>query len=358
MTQEAVQRKIQFVLKKYGISPTRNILLNFFSMSNEIFFIESGRKHYVLKNCMKKRDHELLGVEIALMKHLNENGCPTFVPVPDLKGNDIVEYNGDLYLMTQKMGGRYITWNMQKKKYMFTESFRGLAQYHKAVATLPEKYDTDLIKTYEHDRTMQWITDLEKEVTADKSGRESVKRMLAIIDDISGIARTMQDILTDDVINRCETLMVHGDFHFYNCTFHGRWFYGCHDFDFIRRDLKIFDITWLVMVLGFNFYRMKYGEGIFEDGWEPGEDEQAATLVQIYSWFKQYYFKIYSFNETELKLLPEMEKAMLLFSVRFFKLSNSEEECLKHVDWFEWQCANIDKKTRIIRSALESVFGL
>lgn len=358
MTQEPVQRKLQFVLEKYGIKPKNNILLNYFSMGNEIFYINSDTNKFVLKNCIKKRSIDKILVEIELMKYLNANGCPSLEVVPDLNGNQIVEYNGDFYLMTRFIQGKSLQWNTPKKKYMFTESLKGLAIYHKTVSSFDKTIDTDLIKSFNHEALLKLFIDLKNDLFNDKSQRESISRMKNIIDKIIYFIKQMQGILTKDVIDKCEKLMIHGDFHFYNIIFRSNKFYACYDFEFIRRDLKIFDISWLMTVIRTHYFKMRFGKKFYNKDFKISDKDELELKIKSFKWLKKYYLPIYSLNETELKTLPFFEIVRFIYWSLFFKISNSEEECLHHVDWFEYQLDNMEKQMDFTSQSIKEIFNI
>lgn len=358
MTIEPVQSKLRFVLEKYDIFPKENISLCFFSMANEVFFIKDAKKNkFVLKNCMKNNSSELLTIEIALMKRLNENGCRCPEVVSDKNGKRIVEYNGDYFILYKYLEGEKLDWNKKIKNYHLSESVAGLAKYHKAVSPLDKTYDTDRIKSYESEKIIQWAESLKKVLTDDKSGRTSFKTMLGIIEKILYYSKSFSNYISLETIDNLENLMIHGDFHPWNCSFKFRKFYACFDFDFIRRDLKIFDISWALMILKRRFYIRHFGNKVFQKDFTPAKEDFYAIETKVLHWFLDHYRKNYIISDEEIHYLPAMEIARFLFIVRFFKPENSEEECVRHVDWFKKVLSNLDETYNNLRTITESAIN-
>lgn len=355
MTTEPVQSKIRFVLEKYDIFPKENVSLCFFSMANEVFFIKDSKKNkFVLKNCMKNNSFDLLNTEIELMKHLNNNGCRCPEVVPDKKGNSIIPYNGDYFILYKYLEGEKLDWNKKVKNYHLSESAAGLAKYHKAVASLDKNLDTARIKSYQYEKILEWAESLKKVLTDDKSGRPSFKTMLEIIEKILFYAKFFTNYISYDAIDKLENLMIHGDFHPWNCSFKYRKFYSCYDFDFIRRDLKIFDVSWALMILKRRFYIKHFGNKVFQKDFIPPKEDFYAIETKVLQWFIERYRNNYTISDEELYYLPAMEIAKFLFIVRFFKPENSEEECVRHTEWFKKVLSNLNDAYEDLKRITES----
>ena len=238
MTTEPIQRKLQFVLEKYGIEPKENIKFSYFSMANEVFFINDEKHNkFVLKNCMKNNSLNLLNAEISLINHLNKNGCRCPEVIKDINNNSVIEYNGDFFVMYRHINGEFMTWNKKIKQYHLNGAIEGLAKYHKAVSNIDKNIDTDRIKSYNYTEIQNRCNNLKKTLSNDKSGRKSVQLMLEIIDDIIFFARKLPEFFDSSDLDNLDKTMVHGDFHPWNCVYRFYKFFGCYDFDFIRRDL-------------------------------------------------------------------------------------------------------------------------
>ncbi len=337
MTTEPVQRKLQFVFEKYGIRPAKNFTFSFFSMGNEVFFIrDTKNRRLVLKNCLKNRSAQMLASEIALVEHLNKNGCGAPVIVPGVKGEKFVEMDGDFFIMTKFMRGHMPSWNTHLKTWHYRESIKGLACYHRAASTLDPTIDTDRIKTCEYERTLEWTENLARILKEDTSGRPSVAKMRTIIDAYVDIAKKLPETLPAAEAAKCETLMIHGDFHAFNVVYRFRRFHACYDFDFIRRDLKLFDILWTFGFAQRKFYYNKYGKKIWNDDFRPEADDARKIEIDSLRWFVRIYRKTWKLSKAEILLIPGMQNAMALYNLRFFDLAHSEEECMEHFGWYAW----------------------
>lgn len=358
MTTEPVQLKLQFVLEKYGIKPVENFKFSYFSMANEVFFLKdkTGRK-LVLKNCLKNRSRELLATEAAVINHLRGHGCGAPEVVPALDGSPVVEYNGDFWMMYGHLKGRTPTWRTRLKRWHLRGAIVGLATYHKAVAFLDPALDTGRIKSYEYDRVTAWTDDLRAQLAADTSGRASVEKMRPLVDRYCELARRMPELLPADQVERCERLMIHGDFHSFNIMFRWFRFSACYDFDFLRRDLKLADVIWTLRFVQNRFYFRKYGKAMWKEGFEPDLDSVRTIESAALRYFVKVYNRHYSLTKEEIALLPGMRASLALYNLRFFSLKNSEEECLEHFGWFDWQLKMLDRTSEVYQKAVNDVLG-
>lgn len=358
MTTEPVQRKLHFIFEKYGIRPRRNCAFSYFSMANEVYFVtDSKNRRYVLKNCLKNRSRTLLEAEIAVMEHLNANGCGAPVVVPAADGSRIVEYDGDFFLMTKHLRGHMPSWDERLKAWHYRGAIDGLASYHRAVSSLDPSVDTDRIKTCDYDRTLEWTQGLAAELEADASGRESVSKMRTIIGAYVDLARRLPELLPPDRAAGCERLMVHGDFHPFNVVYRLRSFAACYDFDFIRRDLKLFDIAWTLGFAKRRFYIREYGKKALEEGFRPEPGDVAGIELDSLRWFARTYRKTWRLSKEEILLLPGMQSAVALHNLRFFSLAHSDEECLEHFGWYRWMLEQERLTGDAFREAARTVAG-
>lgn len=356
MTTEPVQLKLQFVLEKYGIKPRANFKFSFFSMANEVFFLTDtkGRK-LVLKNCLKNRSPELLAVEVAIMDHLRANGCGAAEVVKTKDGESFVAYNGDYWMMTGFLPGHMPSWNVRLKKWHQRGAVRGLATYHKAIATLDPGLDTGRIKADDSERTLAWVQDLDRQLKADTSGRDSVAKMLTLLPHYLDWALRLPEFLPPEQVAECDRVMIHGDFHAFNVAYRWHRFSACYDFDFCRRDLKVMDVIWTFGFTQRMFYRKKYGKKMWKDDFAPPLNEVEDLETASLRWFVGEYRKVYQLSKAEIALLPGLQIALALYNMRFFALSNSEEECLEHFGWFDWQRKRLERTAPAFQKAVDRV---
>lgn len=359
MTTEPVQRKLHFILEDhYGIKPKDNFTFSYFSMANEVFFLtDKNGKRYVLKNCLKNRAPALIAAELALIEHLNANGCGAPVALPAKDGAKALEYNGDTYVMTRHMKGKSLSWNVKLRRRHFLGAIEGMARYHRAASTLDPAIDTDRIKSWEYQRTLDWVENLKTELQADTSGRASVRNMLGIIDDYRELARTLPEHLPLDKVEQCERLMIHGDFHAFNVMYRFGRFHACYDFDFIRRDLKLFDICWHMNFVARRFYRKVFGDKIWSPEFNPSPEQVLDIETKALAWFARHYRRFWKLSDLEISLLPGMKRALALYNLRFFSLEHAEEECLEHHQWFSWQLKTIREREATYRQAVAAVIA-
>lgn len=356
MTTEPVQLKLQFVLEKYGIKPQENFKFSYFSMANEVFFLKdkSGRR-LVLKNCLKNRSRELLSTEAAVIAHLRGHGCGAPEVVPALDGSPVVEYNGDFWMMYAHLKGRSPTWRTRLKLWHLRGAVTGLATYHRAVSTLDPAIDTDRIKSYEYDRITAWIDDLRLQLAADTSGRPSVEKMRPLVERYGELARRLPQLFPRDQVDRCEKLMIHGDFHSFNVMFRWFRFSSCYDFDFLRRDVKLADVIWTLRFIQNRFYFRKFGDAFWKDGFSPDLDSVRSLETKALKYFVRIYNRTHTLTKDEIALLPGMRVSLFLYNLRFFALTNSEEECLDHFRWFDWQLKLFEHTEEVYRQSIEQV---
>jgi Ser/Thr protein kinase RdoA (MazF antagonist) len=349
--------KLQFVLEKYGIRPRGNFPFSYFSMGNEVFFLRDEKKNrrLVLKNCLKNRSRDLLAVEARVIDHLRAHGCGAPEVVPALDGSPFVEYNGDFWIMYGHLKGRTPTWRTRLRTWHLRGAVTGLATYHKAISNLDPAVDTGRIRSYQHDRVLAWTEALAAELAADTSGRTSVDKMRTLIPAYVDLARSMADLLPAEAVARCEELMIHGDFHSFNSMYRGFRFSACFDFDFLRRDLKLADVVWTLRFIQNRFYRKRYGEAVRKPGFEAPLDEVRQIEAQALLWFVKVYNRTYRLTRDEVALLPGMQAALALYNLRFFSLKHSEEECLDHHGWFDWQLKKIQRTEEAYRAAVDDV---
>ncbi len=67
------------------------------------------------------------------------------------------------------------------------------------------------------------------------------------------------------------------------------------------------------------------------------------------------YRKTSGLTAEELLLIHLFVEAVPLYIVRFFKLTNSEEECLKHLDWFEWELSRLERDSQVLQVVIKRV---
>lgn len=356
MTTEPVQVKLQYVLEKYGIRVRDNFKFSFFSMANEVFFLtdQKGRK-FVLKNCLKNRTKELLSVEAEVCRHLNAHDCGAPEVVPALDGSPVVEYNGDVWMMYAHLKGKTPTWSRPLRFWHLRGSITGLARYHRAVSTLDPALDTGRIRSYDYERITAWLEDLKSQLAADTSGRASVEKMRPLVDQYLDLARGLPSLYPSDQIERCEKLMIHGDFHAFNIMFRWFRFSSCYDFDFIRRDTKLPDVLWTLQFYQRYLYRKRFGNKVWQQGFQPDLEAVRGVETTALGQFVKLYNKTYRLTREEVALLPGMRHSLALYNVRFFSLKNSEEECLEHFGWFEWQWQNLQRTDEVYRQVVADV---
>lgn len=358
MTTEPVQMKLQFVLEKYGLRPQENFKFSYFSMANEVFFLRDRKgRRLVLKNCLKNRSRELLAIEAAAIAHLRSRGCGAPEVIPAADGSPVVEYNGDFWMMYGHLKGRTPSWNTRLRSWHLSESVRGLAVYHRAIADLDPTLDTGRIAATDYGRILGWTEGLAAQLAADTSGRPSVAKMLTLVGDYVEYARSLPERLPPEAAARCETLMIHGDFHAFNIMFRGLRFSSCYDFDFLRRDLKLADVVWTLRFAQNRFYRKKYGKAVHGPDFAPPLDEVRALEASSIRWFVKVYNRTYRLTRDEVALLPAMRYVLALYNLRFFDLAHSEEECLEHFGWFDWQRSMLARTDEAFALAVGDVLG-
>ncbi len=352
MYYEPVQMRLMFVLERYGKQPLSDFLLSHSSCANEVFSFDAQDGRFFLKNCLKNNSAELLGLETDFGVHLRAQGvgCPEVVTTPD--GAGMVEYNGLLFQLTRAFPGESAKWSDTLQPWHASETFTALGALHKAAASFDACRDSPRIKSYQLDKIERWLQQL-AETLQQAPQRAVAQQMLELIpcylNELTALRAPVAAMLEDAQIQ-----MIHGDFHCYNAFFADQRYVGCCDFDFIRRDLRLFDICWCWRSL-FNYFYLvdAYGVDVDDADFNPPESELQAINDQMLSDAIAGYRQHNELPDQELRHLPTMMKLMPLTEVQFFDLSNSDEECRQHLAWFNHSLERVPRVAERWRRSLE-----
>jgi Ser/Thr protein kinase RdoA (MazF antagonist) len=358
MANEPVQRRLQFVLEHYGIRPNQNIILNYFSMANEVFTITSDTGKYVLKHCFKNNTLELVENEAALIRHLNEQGVPSPKLVSTKQGQNALHYDGDFFVMTEFMEGFIPNWEQPITLSMIQETTKALADFHGATESFKAPHADSRIGSFDIEQARQWLINLKTELAlcddATRKSRKSITEIEEIIDWMLTLSEEADADLNELNLTQLKKQWIHGDMHQFNLIFSEdqSHYTGILDFDFMRHDYRLFDIYWCSRVYNYSFwFKEAYGDQIEEEDFEPPEQEMIDIMVKNLYMMLQQYHRYNPLTKEELKALPLMVKALPLWVVRFFSLNNSEEECLEHCDWYRWKRKSLPMTLKAVEAA-------
>ena len=336
---EPIQKKLQFVLKDFAIKPTDQLTVSFFSQSNEVFFVPTEFGTLVLKNNLKNNEQKLLEEELLFSQYLTNNNCPTPEIVAAKDGRLIVDYNNEqLFTMTRFVDGIAPNLNDTMHKWHFKQAAIGLARFHNASRKYTGKFSVNRIKSWDFSgyqkAAQQLVADTKKLVNK----RKSAKLMLPVSEKLLQMSLNLEKQLTPDLLNSCETLIIHGDFHPYNCFFKDEKFTACCDFDFTRFDLKSYDLFWFTWVMVKHYYYAR--ECDYQDQEIPFLPEDTELITDIYTRALEFVCTNYMLEgrlyKEDILALQAMEMVRNLNFSHFFNYNNSEEECLFHLSWLEF----------------------
>ena len=156
------------------------------------------------------------------------------------------------------------------------------------------------------------------------------------------------------VLEKC---YIHGDLHCFNLFYDQSGNYSrVIDFDFSRYDHRLTDIYWSSRILFFRELRKRYSRDELESkDFEVPQDIVEQILYDNWRMIITEYRKTSQLTAQELSLIHLFVKAVPLYIVRFFKLSNSEEECLGHIEWLEWELSQVEKNTLVLQVTIKRV---
>jgi len=359
MAGEPVQRRLQFVLEHYGKRPTENVILNYFGLANEVYTITTAEGKFVVKNCFKNNTKELVGNEAALICYLNEQGvpCPKLVPTKDK--NTYLDYDGQFYIMSEFMEGYVPKWEEAITDDIAVETVHAMADYHRVTEYFKPPFESGRIGTLDVEDAARWVEALGTELAEDKSGRESVNQMRIIVKDLLVHAQALKIELEATDLSVLKKVFIHGDLHCFNLIFNEdkSKYNGIVDFDFIREDYRLVDFYWASRSMAWSYWFPKlFGFDPNKRDFEPTDEQFSKITTASFKFMIENYRKFHDLPDEEIRLLPLFAKALPLYIIRFFKLSNSEDECLDHADWFSWKLRNMSKSVANIEAAIDAFF--
>ncbi|OLQ80563.1 aminoglycoside phosphotransferase [Photobacterium proteolyticum] len=359
MAAEPVQRRLQFVLDVYEKYPNDNVTLCYFGMANEVFIVPTKDGKFVLKNCFKSNTHELVSNEVALIDHLNRNGCPTPAIVADKTGFPFVEFDGSYYVMTEYVPDMTYNWESEIPEKAYRETVHALADFHQATRSFKEPYPGLRIQFLDMVACKRWLTNLYVQIEASDKSRNSVKKMSRLLPKLIALASRLEDELATHDLSVLSKCYIHGDLHCFNLFYDQDVSYtGVIDFDFSRYDHRLADIYWTSRILFFSEMRKRYSrEELNSDDFEVPQDVAEQVLFDNWRMIITEYRKIAELTAEELSYIYLFVEAVPLYIVRFFELTNSEEECLEHIEWFEWELSRLEKDRQVLQRVIKRVLN-
>ncbi|ORT50347.1 hypothetical protein ST37_10760 [Vibrio sp. qd031] len=355
MGSEPVQRRLQFVLWQYDIPPVQEVSLSFFGMANEVFVITTEHGKVVLKNCFKRNTAQLVENEIALIEHLNAHLCPTPKVIPTKDGRQYVEFSGHIYVMTEYIPDRTITWSEPNKLRFRPQTVGALATFHKAMQNFNEPHPNLQMQTLDVDAYMIWLTNLEAQLRS--SGDEKSAAMLALVPKLRTSALALQQQMDAADLTPLKRCYIHGDMHCFNLFYDANEHYTqLIDFDFSRLDYRLGDVYWTSQIFYYQQLRHRFSTQQLDAGdFDESEDLALDILQDNWRVIIKHYRKTLPFPADELRLIGLFVQAVPMYISRFFSLDNSEEECKGHVEWFTRELDLVEKQTLLVSNAIDTV---
>lgn len=186
---------------------------------------------YVIKTYT---DFDGLVRNIETIKSLNECGIPVAKPIPALDGREYVQSNGVYFLLMNKLKGNHIKDIYQEYNYqnIAYETGKIIARLHMAFLVCEHKlsyWDNNLI-----DEMTGWVNDNLKEnqyrYCTEADFNASVKEL-------------------QDCYDKLPRQLIHRDMHYGNILFYNSEFSGYVDFDLTQKNVRIFDICYMLIGL-------------------------------------------------------------------------------------------------------------
>jgi Ser/Thr protein kinase RdoA (MazF antagonist) len=356
MAGEPVQRRLQYVLEHFGKRPIENVVLNYFSLANEVYTITTREGQFVVKNCFKNNSRELVANEAGLIQFLNDHQVPCPKLIPTLKGDLFLEYDGQFYIMNEFVEGWVPKWHDTLSEQLMHETMHAMADFHRATEHFKPPFEPNRTAALAISDARLWLQALQPTLAQDSSPRQSVPQMLNIVDELLELADSLQARLATRDLSVLKKVFIHGDLHCFNLIFSAdqQDYRAILDFDFIREDYRLVDFFWATrsMVWGYWFEALHGFSPRANEHRITDEQLQAATSRAL-AFMIDSYRTYHELPDAEIRLLPLFAEALPFYTVRFFKLSNSEEECLDHAGWFRHQLDNMAQTVRHLDVAIE-----
>jgi Ser/Thr protein kinase RdoA (MazF antagonist) len=359
MAGEPVQRRLQFVLEHFGKRPTENVVLNYFGLANEVYIITTAEGRFVVKNCFKNNTPELVANEASLIQHLNTKGvpCPKLVPTKD--GEPFLHYDNQFYIMSEFMPGYTPTWEVNLSESIAIETMHAMADFHRATAEFTPPHEIDRIHSLDVTGIQRWLQTLDVELKAADQNRQSVQKMKQLIVPLNKLAKDLEQDIQRSDLSVLKQVYIHGDLHCFNLIFNEEktQYRGVVDFDFSRIDYRLVDFFWASRSLLWSYwYPTLFGQRFNHKDENPPKENITLAIQKTLKFMITHYRRYDDISDDELNLLPLFVKALPLYTMRFFKLSNSEDECLSHADWFSFQLETLEQTVIDVDSGLTHFF--
>ena len=219
MAGEPVQRRLQFVLEHFGKRPIENVVLNYFSLANEVYTITTREGQFVVKNCFKNNSRELVANEAGLIQFLNDHQVPCPKLIPTLKGDLFLEYDGQFYIMNEFVEGWVPKWHDTLSEQLMHETMHAMADFHRATEHFKPPFEPNRTAALAIPDARLWLQALQPTLAQDSSPRQSVPQMLSIVDELLELADSLQARLATRDLSVLKKVFIHGDLHCFNLIF-------------------------------------------------------------------------------------------------------------------------------------------
>lgn len=357
MAAEPVQRRLQFVLDEYQIYPNDNVTLCYFGMANEVFIVPTKDGKYVLKNCFKSNTIELISNEIALIEHLNQHGCPTPKIVPTKAGKPFLDFDGEIYLMTEYCPDQTYNWSSDIPLKAHRETVHAQADFHNATQNFVEPNPGLRGEFLAMGESREWLNEIDAQLAEIEATRKSVGQMAELVPRLTALVDRLESEMSQLDLTPLVKCYIHGDLHCFNLFYDQENNYSSViDFDFSRYDHRLMDIYWSSRILYFREMRKRFTiEELKSDHFEPPEAVVEDILYGNWKMIIEEYRRHAELPAQELALIHLFVKAVPLYIMKYFNFTNSEAECLEHIDWFEWELSQIDVASERLQAVIERV---
>jgi len=289
-TDSRTTEQIAIVLKQWGISG-EDIKHIYTSAHNSSWNV--GGK-YVLQQHFKP-NIEFQSRKIRLVSLLAKERIPTVVYLKTIKGDWTAPEGA--YTLAEMLEGEHI--DFFEAPELMCELGRGLAQLHLAFS----KLESDL-QCKDNDFYAEWENYIKPGLVG--VSNEIIEQTEA---KLSAVYRNLP---------RCP---IHRDVHEENILFHNDKISGWLDFDLSRRDIRIFDMAYLLagLLVG-----------------NIGDSTKLKTWKTIYRNLLDGYSEINRLTEDEISVLPDLMIAIELLFVTYWNDMGDEAEHKKANELAEW----------------------
>ncbi len=342
---ETATRKAESVFAYYDLGKVLDVGEVLWGYVNRIYFVETTKGTFVLKQCVEHSTPEEIIFEYNLIKYIKNKGLPVADILPHTKEDNkgiFVTFEDKHYIVCEFIEGSQIMWK-EISGLKLESMARTLARYNNIVSeykpptTIQYRRRCMAVNIDNFSRFEALKSTLEKREQASLS--KVAKLFLSNFDYVQKQVNKVRDAITESVANKLLKIIIHGDFHSLNIRFKGDEVNGTFDWDYIREDFRLIDIVICLVKIQ-----------AFAKGGSDINTEQVRRFMVAYQMESQ-------LSEDEKRVLPDMFRAYFMEEImyRFFSfqgIENAEKNsdgdnklclsflynmsCLRLIDKHDW----------------------